>query len=54
MGIEIKRGDILYADLGVKYQGSMQGGIHGWQLCCHAAIAAQPLKRLPKASGSGQ
>lgn len=27
MGIEIKRGDILYADLGVKYQGSMQGGI---------------------------
>lgn len=27
MEIEIKRGDILYADLGVKYQGSMQGGI---------------------------
>lgn len=27
MGIEIRRGDILYADLGVKYQGSMQGGI---------------------------
>ena len=25
--MKIKRGDILYADLGVQYQGSMQGGM---------------------------
>lgn len=25
--MKIKRGDILYADLGVQYQGSMQGGL---------------------------
>lgn len=27
MLMKIKRGDILYADLGVQYQGSMQGGM---------------------------
>ena len=25
--MKIERGDILYADLGVQYQGSMQGGM---------------------------
>lgn len=25
--MKIRRGDILYADLGVQYQGSMQGGM---------------------------
>lgn len=27
MPMKIRRGDILYADLGVQYQGSMQGGM---------------------------